>query len=68
MRGGGRKPRMTPYLCQELGPGTKHTELTAGNSQRLGSLRHRAGLKPSTVTAAPESLGGSGDSGPVQQF
>lgn len=42
-------------LCQELRPGTKHTDLTAGNSERLGSLLHRAGLEPRTPTAAPES-------------
>lgn len=29
-------PRMTVYLCQELGTGTQYTDTTAGNSERLG--------------------------------
>ena len=59
---------MTPYLHQDLGSGTKRTDLTAGKFQRLGSLQHRAGLEPGTPTAAPDSPGGSGGSGPAQQF
>lgn len=29
------EPRMTVYLCQELGTGTQYTDPTAGNSERL---------------------------------
>lgn len=29
-------PRMTVYLCQELGTGTQYTDPTVGNSERLG--------------------------------
>lgn len=51
------KAKIMAYLCQEQGPGTQHTLPTARNPKRLGSLLHRARLKPSPPTAVLESWG-----------